>query len=77
MASVCMLVSITASPKHPQSETGSAMAIHTVIAVIAIMKSSIAADVALRLMAKSMNMPSENSTADSAIDEHSVSQSGA
>ena len=40
------------------------------------MKSSITADVALRLMAKSMNMPNENSIADSAIDEHSVSQSG-
>ena len=71
-----MLLSTMASPKHPQSETGSAMAVHTVMAVITTMKSSITADVALRLMAKSMNMPNENSIADSAIDEHSVSQSG-
>ena len=63
LRSVSPLVSFNASPKHPQSFTGSAIAIHTVMAVITVMKASISLDTSLRRMAKSRRIPSDSSTA--------------
>ena len=75
-SSVCPFVSVTASPKQPQSFTGFQMAIHSVTMVIRAMNSSSRRDVSLRRMAKSMRMPSANSTAGNATPMPSVSQSG-
>ena len=71
-ASVCQLERISASPKHPQSFTGSATAIHTVIIVITAMKASTSRLTMRRLMAKSRKMPRQNSTAERRTDAESV-----
>ena len=65
-----------ASPKQPQSLTGLAIAIHTVMRVITVINASITRVVNRRRMAKRMKMPSANSRAANATDEPSVSQSG-
>jgi len=46
-SSVCPLVSTTASPKHPQSLTGSAQYIHIVSAVMMLITSSSRREVSL------------------------------
>ena len=76
LMSVSTFVSIIASPKHPQSDTGFAIAIQTVMAVIIAMKANISFDVACRRIAKRVKIPNENSTAASPIAMMSVSQSG-
>ena len=53
-ASVCPLVSTTASPKQPQSGTGFFRYIHTVSAVIAAMKRNVMRVVSLRRMPSRM-----------------------
>ena len=70
---LCQPVSTIASPKHPQSLTGSAMASQSVSGVNSAITASVSLDVNLRLMAKSMLMPSRNSTADDATDRARVS----
>ena len=57
------MVRVKASPKHPQSFTGSAMYIHTVISVITAIKASVSLDVNWRFMANSKNTPRANSMA--------------
>ena len=69
---VCQLVSLRASPKHPQSLTGFARAIHTVVAVIIAMKRRMVFDTSLLLMAKSSRMPRLNSKAARITDAPSV-----
>ena len=76
LASVCALVSVIASPKQPQSFTGSATYIHTVTAVITTMSAASTFDTARRLMANITSTPSVNSIAASATAPHRVSQSG-
>ena len=63
LASVWPLVSTTASPKQPQSLTGLATAIHTVISVIMVMKIRVTRVASRRRMAQSINTPIENSNA--------------
>ena len=75
-SSVSPLVSLSASPKHPQSFTGSAMYIHTVSAVITLIRASVSFDTMCLRTAKSMNTPSENSRAPSAIATITSAQSG-
>ena len=65
-----------ASPKQPQSFTGSQKAIHTVTSVISTMKQSATREVSRRWMAKSSSRPRVNSIADRPTDVASVSQSG-
>ena len=72
----CILVSLIASPKHPQSFIGFAIVNHIVMAVIMHMNANIILEHILRLMANSMNIPSENSSPDIATDVVSVIQSG-
>ena len=66
----------SASPKQPQSFTGSQKAIHTVTSVISIMKHSATREVRRRWMAKSSSKPRVNSIADRPTEADSVSQSG-
>jgi len=73
---VCVLVSFTASPKHPQSLTGLAMATHRVTMVMPAINSSDSSDTRRRRMANRMKMPSENSNADKIIDRAKVTVSG-
>ena len=75
-SSVSRFVRVSASPKQPQSLTGSAMYIHTVTAVMTTMNSSVSLAVTLLLIAVSMNAPSVNSTMLSDTDIRSVSISG-
>lgn len=74
--SVCVLVSLTASPKHPQSLMGLAMASHSVTAVITESRPTVAHEVCRRLMANSRNMPRQNSTAANPIEKANSTQSG-
>ena len=74
--SVSPLVSFMASPKHPQSFTGLAMNIHTVMSVITTINAVTSFDTRWRCMANSMNMPRANSVMASVIAPVSVSQSG-
>ncbi len=58
---VAQLEIISASPKHPQSETGSAMAIHAVRGSMTHITPSANIDTHLRKQPKSMNTPMQNS----------------
>ena len=73
---VSVWVSLTASPKQPQSFTGFQIAIQAVIKVITIMKTSITFEVARRRILKSTNMPRLNSRDAKTIEVPSVIQSG-
>ena len=76
LSRVSPLVSFMASPKHPQSFTGLAMNIHTVMRVITTIIAVVNFDTSRRCMANSMNMPSANSVIANAIAPVSVIQSG-
>ena len=73
--SVCPLVSTIASPKHPQSSTGSAMYIHTVRHVITTITPSTIFVTSRLLMANSNSTPNTNSIVDRAIAMPSSTQS--
>ena len=60
-ASVAVLLSMMTSPKHPQSGTGSAMAMYTVRAVMAAMRRRVKRAVLFFFMAKRMHAPRVNS----------------
>ena len=62
---VCQLVSTMASPKHPQSLMGLAMASHSVSGVMTSIISSASIAISRLRMAKSRQMPTVNSKADS------------
>ena len=74
--SVCQLVSTMASPKQPQSLMGLASASHSVSGVIISRMTTIILEVSLRLMAKSMKMPRQNSRAARATESISDTMSG-
>lgn len=71
-----ILVRCTASPKHPQSFTGSATTSHRVTSVMQPIKSKDKRAVRRRRMAQSNRTPMTNSTADSRMLAQSVIQSG-
>ena len=73
---VCQLVNTSASPKHPQSLTGSATASHSVSGVITSITSNTSRDTSRRRMANIRQMPNTNSTADNSTDAPSVTKSG-
>ena len=75
-SSVSPLVSFSASPKQPQSFTGSATNIHSVSTVIAVIKASVMRDTTCRRTANSMNTPNANSNAPKAIATPTSAQSG-
>ena len=75
-SNVSPLDSFSASPKQPQSLTGFAMYIHTVISVITAIKASVSRDVVLRPIAKSTDTPNANSNSDSATAAIISSHSG-
>lgn len=76
LMNVSQFVSFIASPKHPQSLTGLAMAIHKVITVIMLMNTNIILETICLLIAKSMNTPKQNSSEERRMDEISVKMSG-
>ena len=76
LMNVSILVSTTASPKHPQSFTGSAMTIQSVISVITIITARVILLVSLRRMAKRRKIPMANSAVASNTDITRVLQSG-
>ena len=73
---VCQLVNTSASPKHPQSVTGSDMASQSVKSVMMIMITSTAFDTSRLRMAKSRQIPRKNSTVESSTEAASVIRSG-
>lgn len=73
---VSVLLSLIASPKHPQSLMGLAMANHSVTTVMIAMKTSVIFDTTRRLMASRMNTPKQNSKADKTTEAPNVIQSG-
>ena len=73
---VCQLVSTSASPKHPQSVTGSSIASQSVSSVITIISTTRIFETSLRLMANNRQMPSRNSVAERMTDEARVPKSG-
>ena len=73
---VCQLVSTKASPKHPQSLTGSSMASQSVMSVITTITQRVTLDTNRLRMAKSRQMPMTNSAADSRTEAESVTKSG-
>lgn len=76
LPSVSQLVSVTASPKHPQSLMGLAMTSQSVSGVIMHMTATISLDTTLRHTAKSRNTPRQNSTAERSTDEARTANSG-
>ena len=73
---VCQLVSTSASPKHPQSVTGSSIASQSVSSVISVISTTRIFETSLRLMANNRQMPNRNSVAERMTDEASVPKSG-
>ncbi len=74
--SVCVLVSTMASPKHPQSFTGLATAIHKVSTVMTTITAVTMRLTIRRCMANKRYMPKANSKAANITDAVSVAQSG-
>ena len=73
---VSSLLNLMASPKHPQSFTGLAMAIQMVMSVMMTMINSNILDISLLLIPNRMNMPMENSIVERATEAVRVIQSG-
>ena len=76
LMNVSMLLSTMASPKQPQSFTGSAMTIQSVISVITAITSRVSLLTSLLRMAKSRKMPMANSHMASRTDITSVLHDG-
>ena len=69
---VCQLVSTMASPKHPQSLMGLAMASHSVSRVMTTMMPTSSLETSRLWMAKSRQIPMRNSTIERMTAAHNI-----